>query len=68
MTFNIPAEIKTQMLTERIQALNIEGYQHELNRLTAEAIGNTEAIQQADDAIVIIKAAIAVHENELLSS
>ena len=63
--FNISTEAKVQMLTDRIQQLNIEGYQHELNRLTAEAIGNTEAVQQADNAIIIIKTAIAVHEAEL---
>ena len=63
--FNISTEAKVQMLTDRIQQLNIEGYQHELNRLTAEAIGNTEAVQQADNAIIIIKSAIAVHEAEL---
>jgi hypothetical protein len=65
MAFNIPVEIKRSLLEERIQALNLEGYQHELNRLTAEAVGNEEAVQQADDAIVIIQAAIAVHVAQL---
>jgi hypothetical protein len=63
--FNIPAEVKTQILTERIQQLSIEGYQHELNRDTAEALGNTEQVTQADEAITIIKAAIAVAESQL---
>jgi hypothetical protein len=63
--FNIPAEVKTQILTERIQQLSIEGYQHELNRATAEALGNTEQVTQADEAITIIKAAIAVAESQL---
>lgn len=63
--FNIDPAVKEQLLTERLNALNLEGYQHELNRKTAEAIGNTEAVQQADDAIVIIQAAIGVVETEL---
>jgi hypothetical protein len=64
--FNIPTEVKTQILTERIQQLSIEGYQHELNRATAEALGNTEQVTQADEAITIIKAAIAVAESQLI--
>lgn len=63
--FNINPEIKTQLLAERLQQLNLEGYQHELNKKTAEAIGNTEAVTQADDAIAIIQQAIAVTEAEL---
>jgi hypothetical protein len=63
--FNIPAEVKTQILTERINSLSIEGYQHELNRATAESLGNLEQVSQADEAIAIIKAAIAVAESQL---
>jgi hypothetical protein len=64
--FNIPAEVKTQILTERINALSIEGYQHELNRATAEALGNADQVAEADKAIEIIKAAIAVAESQLV--
>ena len=63
--FNIPIEIKEQLIIERLQALNLEGYQHELNKKSAEAIGNLEAVAQAEEAITIIKNAIAVHEQEL---
>jgi hypothetical protein len=63
--FNIPTEIKEQLIAERLQALNLEGYQHELNKKAAEAVGNAEAVAQADEAITIIKNAIAVHEAEL---
>lgn len=65
MAFNIDPTLKAQLLTERIQQLNLEGYQHELNRKTAEALGNQEAIDQADAAIVIIEQAITIAENEL---
>jgi hypothetical protein len=63
--FTIPAEIKAQLIAERLQALNLEGYQHELNKKAAEAVGNLEAVAQADEAITIIKNAITVHEAEL---
>lgn len=63
--FNIPAEVKQQLIAERLQALNLEGYQHELNKKAAEAVGNLESVAQADEAIQVIKNAIAVHEEEL---
>ena len=63
--FNIPAEAKQQLIAERLQALNLEGYQHELNKKAAEAVGNLEAVAQADEAIQVIKNAIAVHEQEI---
>jgi predicted alpha/beta-hydrolase family hydrolase len=65
MSFNVPDEVKITMLTERIKALNIEGYQHELNKKSAEAIGNDEVVASSEQAIEIIANAIAVHEQEL---
>ena len=65
MSFNIPKEIKVQMLTERINSLNLEGYQHELNLKSAEAIGNSEVIESSLASIAVIKSAIEVHEKEL---
>ena len=65
MAFNVSNEVKQQLLTERINALNIEGYQHELNKKSAESLNNAEAIAQAETAITVIEAAIAVHEQEL---
>jgi alpha-galactosidase/6-phospho-beta-glucosidase family protein len=65
MSFNVPDEVKIAMLTERIKALNIEGYQHELNKKAAEAIGNDEVVASSEQAIEIIANAIAVHEQEL---
>ena len=63
--FNVSPEIKAQLIAERLAALNLEGYQHELNKKAAEAVGNLEAVAQADEAITIIKNAIAVHEQEI---
>jgi len=63
--FNVPTELKTQLLTERIAQLNIEGYQHELNKATAEAVGNDQAVLEAESAIAIIVTAIEVAETQL---
>lgn len=65
MPFNIDPTVKAQLLAERINQLNLEGYQHELNLKTAEALGNTEAVTQAQDAIAIIETAISIAEQEL---
>jgi hypothetical protein len=63
--FNVSTELKTQLLTERIAQLNLEGYQHELNKATAEAIGNEQAVLEADNAIAIIVTAIEVAQTQL---
>lgn len=65
MPFNVSNEAKAQLLTDRIQALNLEGYQNELNLKSAEALGNQEVVDQAQANISIIESAIAVHEQEL---
>jgi hypothetical protein len=65
MSFNVSKEIKEQLLTERLQALNLEGYQNELNLKSAEALGNQEVIDQASANIAVIESAITVHTAEL---
>ena len=65
--FNVSPEVKAQLLTERLQALNLEGYQNELNLKSAEALGNDEVIAQAQANIEVIKSAIEVHTAELES-
>lgn len=65
MTFNVSPEHKAELLSQRIQALNLEGYQNELNLKSAEALGNQEVVDQAKANIDVIKSAIAVHEQEL---
>jgi len=67
MTFNVSNEVKAQLLADRIQALNLEGYQNELNLKSAEALGNQEVIDQAQANIAVIASAIQVHEQELES-
>jgi hypothetical protein len=65
MTFNVSNEVKAQLLAERIQALNLEGYQNELNLKSAQALGNQEVIDQASANIAVIESAITVHTAEL---
>ena len=67
MSFNVSPEVKAQLLADRIQALNLEGYQNELNLKSAEALGNDEVIAQAQANIEVIKSAIEVHTAELES-
>lgn len=67
MSFNVSNEVKQQLLSERLQALNLEGYQNELNLKAAEALGNQEVIDQATANIAVIKSAIEVHTAELES-
>jgi hypothetical protein len=65
MSFNLSIEAKRSLLIQRIESLNLEGYQHELNKKSAEALGNQDVVEQSNQAIEIIKSAIAVHETEL---
>jgi hypothetical protein len=65
--FNVTPEVKAQLLTERIQALNLEGYQNQLNLKSAQALGNEEVIAQAQANIDVIVSAIEVHTQELES-
>jgi hypothetical protein len=65
MSFDVSNEIKQQLLMERIQSLNLEGYQNQLNLKAAEALGNQEIIDQATANIAVITTTIAVHESEL---
>ena len=65
--FNVSPEVKAQLLADRIQALNLEGYQNELNLKSAEALGNQEVIDQATANIAVIVSAIEVHTAELES-
>ena len=65
--FNVSPEVKAQLLAERITALNLEGYQNELNLKSAQALGNDEVIAQAQANIDVIVSAIEVHTQELES-
>jgi hypothetical protein len=65
--FNIPTEVKAQILEQRLAQLNAEGYQHELLVKQFDAVGAGESDEAAASraAIETIKAAIAVCDDEL---
>ena len=74
--FNVRPEVKAQHLAQRLDQLNSEGWAHELNLATAEAlpegperdnaIANAEsAINAIVDAIAVVEAQIPVVEAQL---
>ena len=65
--FNLNRDTKLAILTQRIEALNLEGYQHELLLKQYEAVGATDSTeaQASRDAIVAIKAALTVCAEEI---
>jgi hypothetical protein len=65
MTFNIPSEQKKAILESRLNSLNLDGYQYELSKKTAEALGDETAATQAENAMNNIIATIAVVQAEL---
>ena len=62
---HITNDQKKPLVQQRLAQFAAEKYQHELNRQLGEAVGDTTAIQQADDAITILDTAITLHEAEL---
>ena len=68
--FNISNDQKQALLQQRIDQLNLEGYNHELNLKQFEAIGASESqeAQNSRDGIDAIKKALAVLAEELEST
>jgi len=64
--FNVSNETKAQILADRLRALNVEGYGHELLLLQYDAAGLTDSVeaQNSRDAITVIQAAITVCQTE----
>jgi uncharacterized membrane-anchored protein len=54
---------KKSILEQRIAQFASEAYQHSLNKEVAK--DNAEAVQAADEALVILDNAIKVHQEEL---
>ena len=65
MAFNVSNETKIELLNRRLESLNLEGYQHELNKRAAEASGDEEAVSRAAESTAIIEAAIDFVQSEL---
>jgi len=58
-------EDKVQILSARIAQFANEGWQHELNKKSAEALGQEEAVAASEAAIATIASAIEAHQAEL---
>jgi hypothetical protein len=65
MPFNVSNETKIELLTRRLESLNLEGYHHELNKKAAEVAEDEDAITKAEEAIAVIEAAIDFVQAEL---
>lgn len=65
--FNVSPEVKAQLVAERLNQLNLEGYQHELLLKQFEVVDalESEEAEKSRNAIKAIKAAIAVCESEV---
>jgi hypothetical protein len=65
--FNISNDQKQALLQQRIDQLNLEGYNHELNLKQFEAIGAGDSVeaQGSRDAIETIKTALTVLATEI---
>lgn len=64
--FNVSNEIKAQILADRLHALNVEGYGHELllKQFEAACLLDSVEAQASRDAITVIQAALAVVQTE----
>ena len=56
---------KATLIEQRLKQFNSEKFQHQLNKETAVALNNQEAVAATDQAIADIDAAITVHEDAL---
>lgn len=61
----ISDEQKRAILENNIQQLAYQGYQHELNMKTAEALGSEDGITSAANYIAQTEAALVTHQEAL---
>lgn len=61
----LTAEQKRNILAQRIGQFASEAYQHSLNKITCESLGDTDGVENADKALTILDAAINTHSAEL---
>jgi hypothetical protein len=58
-------EQKRSVLSQRISQFAAEAWQHELNKRTCIQIGDEAGVENADNALKVLEAAISVHQTEL---
>ena len=59
----LTAEQKAEIIAQRITQFAAEAFQHELNKQVAQSIGDTEAVAQADAALLTLEEAINTYQN-----
>jgi hypothetical protein len=60
-------EQKRNILNQRVAQFASEAWQHELNKRTCTELGDEAGVENADKALEVLGAAIAVHQQELSS-
>ena len=63
--FEVSTEYKLQVLNQRLEQLNIEGWHNEEAKLIAQATLNTEEVTRLTDNIEIIKNAITAVKEQI---
>lgn len=61
----VPAEQRKALLEQNINAWALDGYAHQVNKANAEAIGDLEAVANAEAAMATIEVAITNAQAEL---
>lgn len=61
----LTVEQKRSILTQRIQQFAVEAYQHHLNTISAESLGDAEALAVAQQALISLESAINANQAEL---
>lgn len=56
---------KKKILEDRLAQFAAEAYQHSINAQVAQSLGNDEGVENANNALAILEAAIDAHEAEL---
>ena len=56
---------KKKILEDRLAQFATEAYQHSINAQVAALVGNEEGVENAENALAILEAAIDAHEAEL---
>jgi hypothetical protein len=56
---------KKKLIADRLAQFAAEAYQHSINAQVAASLGNDEGVENAENALAILEAAIDAHEAEL---
>ena len=54
MSFELTNEEKVSLIQQRLKSFSAEKFQHELNKSTAEAVNNEDAVRASEEAIAKI--------------